>query len=216
MRIRSEKDLANKRLHTAHGGRIESKKPPKKRLNIDSDPKKRLNIDSDPKKRHNSDSDSTVGSKDIVVGSITSRINSKRFNTYINPKGMVQTDDPHKRDYKKDITDLKAIKNLTKSYINSARLEQLSWAITNAELGSFKYFEAGRKLSSADLVRKILFNFRRNLGTIYKNDRFSCIADSMSDGAALFRDCLVDQIHGLTGSRPRIQLNAEEWTIFDS
>lgn len=99
-------------------------------------------------------------------------------------------------------------------------MQNLAWAIDNANLGSFPYFYyagsdstarahaiSDTEANSEDLVRDILLNFRRgniwylpNNMSMERNDEY---IESEVDSYATHK-CLLLQIHRLTGSEPNI------------
>jgi hypothetical protein len=109
------------------------------------------------------------------------------------------------------------------------RRQSLQWAITNADMNGFLYYYfyqgSVNELGSGGLVRYVLSRFLKGQG-MYIEDR------RMSDGSAYanltsaeerqdkleqdqktFREKLVDQIHGLTGVKPRIDKDDKGYSI---
>jgi hypothetical protein len=89
----------------------------------------------------------------------------------------------------------------------------LRWAIENCKVNEFTYHgdECDEyTMQSGELVREILFQFRKGNGrwlpataTLDRNYQYLNEADR-EDAVSFFHDELVDQIHELTGQKPRV------------
>jgi hypothetical protein len=100
-------------------------------------------------------------------------------------------------DLKLEVTDLK-------------RTQLLAAGIQNCFYNSFKYYEDLKEISSETLVRHILFSFQKGMGLYISNvaalqkHGISDSEEKVRKSQQGFRDSLVDQIHALTGEKPRI------------
>lgn len=109
----------------------------------------------------------------------------------------------------------------------------LQWAISNASVGSFKYQEPrtdsfGKSyylaISSEALVRDILLSFMERTGRWLSNDLYkkaTAFSRDLNDekNTQSCRDALSQQIHSLTGTKPRIvkeknKDGVEQWEIY--
>ena len=116
------------------------------------------------------------------------------------------------------VNDLKsAVGNVGKSITNMAKLQSLQLALSNADMGQFKYCATpndmtSKPLTSMDIVPGILMSFTREYGArisgyipspgsiISYNPTPAVVAQARSN----FETALCDQIHGLTGKKPRV------------
>ncbi len=109
--------------------------------------------------------------------------------------------------------------NLNHSIVEQTKHQKLAWAIDNANIDSFDYFEKGdhRLINSTDLVKAILITFRKGYGH-YINDcsltRYDCYNNNNKENEKKFRDDLCDQIHGLLGHRPKITKDKRGFLIW--
>ena len=102
--------------------------------------------------------------------------------------------------------------------------QKLEWAIMNANLGSFKYFQKDNSehaIDSTVFVKTVLLSFRRGVGQYITNrsmERYHFHADKtpIDAGEQRFRDALVSQVHDLVGSRPRVALAGNGYAIYFS
>jgi hypothetical protein len=105
--------------------------------------------------------------------------------------------------------------NLNAKMEYDAKQDNLRWAIENSSANEFEYYDADigyYKKKSGEFVRGILFWFRKGNGWFlpakvsinqeyrYEQNKEKAVAD--------FHDKLVAQIHGLTGQKPRISVEA--------
>lgn len=109
----------------------------------------------------------------------------------------------------KNIADLKEvveekIESLNETLQEHQKIQTLQWAIENTEYGSFDYYteKRGEKKSSKDLVKTILFRFRRGCGCYIEYGRTK---ESEPSTEKDFRDKLFNQVLQLTGVRPRLE-----------
>lgn len=102
----------------------------------------------------------------------------------------------------------------------------LAFAVENAHLNGFQYFEEGENKDSADLARSILFSFRKGRGAYLPDDAtmehvFSAknkdaYDSKMENTKTEFREALVEQIHELTGTNPCIEESDGSYIIYYS
>lgn len=90
--------------------------------------------------------------------------------------------------------------------IHYNKMQTLAWALENAHLGSFRYynyqFDEPYVTSSKDYAKNVLMSFRMGLGQIIGPHYM--IDDEGKDNEEKFREQISSQIHMLTGVRPRI------------
>mmetsp|Transcript_2673 Transcript_2673/g.7089 ORF Transcript_2673/g.7089 Transcript_2673/m.7089 type:complete len:129 (+) Transcript_2673:78-464(+) len=92
-----------------------------------------------------------------------------------------------------------------------SRRQILAAAIQNCELNPFIYYEykGSQSKKSTDLVRQVLFAFQKCFCYFFPNDammtRYPHNQDTIIDSCKLFRDAVVEQIHELTGIKPRVK-----------
>lgn len=124
-----------------------------------------------------------------------------------------------------NLLDLKNdIKKLDDSIEKSNKRRALEFPLNNTDYGSFSYHYRSQNGyrqsgSSRDLVKTILFCFRRGLGYYLPNE-----ATLASDGyrsvdeteMKAFRDALLKQVEDLTGTKPRIVLDNNRYIIYYS
>lgn len=121
--------------------------------------------------------------------------------------------------------------SLEGSIVKESKLQALAFGIENAELQAFEYYEARENSSyygyhnrkkSSDLVRSILFGFRRNIGWYLPDGAMGEIDKSANkekweQSNKDFRDKLVTQIHSLLGTKPRVVKEKDgRYTIYYS
>ncbi len=104
-------------------------------------------------------------------------------------------------------------------------MQRLQWAISNAEVNFFFFYEKAKSNfyrsneNSAAFVKAVLLSFQRGSGH-YLNDRsFTEYRHHNSieeEGEKKFREALSTQIHALTGVKPRISLDDDGYVIFYS
>ena len=86
------------------------------------------------------------------------------------------------------------------------KMQTLAWALENAHLGSFKYhnyqFDEPYVTSSKDYAQSVLMSFRMGLGQIIGPHYM--VDEEGNDNEEQFRQEISNQIHMLTGVRPRI------------
>ena len=115
-----------------------------------------------------------------------------------------------------------AIARLTKN-------QQLEWAISNAGLNSFKFYDKdigdfNNHVESTSLVKNILFFFRKDRGRYITNRSMKPYKEynrvtpqaEVDEGEKLFRAALSTQIHELIGQEPRIALADKAYAIYNS
>ena len=115
-----------------------------------------------------------------------------------------------------------AIARLTKN-------QQLEWAISNAGLNSFKFYDKdigdfNNHVESTSLVKNILFFFRKDRGRYITNRSMKPYKEynrvtpqaEVDEGEKLFRAALSTQIHELIGQEPRIALADKAYAIYYS
>ena len=124
------------------------------------------------------------------------------------------------------VAEVSMIKKSTETLINTvgelksnsatqSKIQSLQWAISNSNIGSFKYFSKGQCHNSACLVQGILGSFMQN-GGYYINGRSKEMNSQNGKGEKEFRDLLVAQIHQLTGVKPVVDLFEGEYAIYCS
>jgi hypothetical protein len=88
------------------------------------------------------------------------------------------------------------------------KLQAFAFAIDHAEQGSFTYrtYNSYSTQQSSALIPGIVLSFRRNMGN-YIPDGRSGEGDE-STQKKNFHEALINQIHSLTGTKPKIQLEA--------
>ena len=92
----------------------------------------------------------------------------------------------------------------TNTYLRTATLQ---WAITNAGINSFEFYdvELEKMVYSTNFVRKVLFAFMtRNAKYVPKNR-----LEKLKNDEEEFRKKLVQQIFELVGVRPKIKLEKD-------
>ena len=111
---------------------------------------------------------------------------------------------------------------VVKAVLQQTKVQTLQWAITNAELGAFSFFEKDHfgGSYSTTLVQKILMTFMSNCG-LYVNDKSITSQrngswDNSESAEADFREALSNQIYKLTGQKPRFEKDSKGWAIFYS
>jgi hypothetical protein len=103
---------------------------------------------------------------------------------------------------------VEAINHLNLNVTLSRKIQSLEWALSNSNLASFKYLDTKNNLvESTDLVKFILFSFRKNIGCRVENYTLNGGAE---DGQKEFRDKLVNQLFELTGVKPRLVLASDK------
>lgn len=100
---------------------------------------------------------------------------------------------------------------MIKQSIDAAqKMSTLEWAITNAEIEEFTYYESGdgryySQRKSSDLVERILIGFRQgrycDISQFIKENIYS--QTDINHSKQLFRQALKSQIYDLTGVMPR-------------
>jgi hypothetical protein len=126
---------------------------------------------------------------------------------------------------KKEMTKLNA------NVVLQTKHQMLEWAISNAEVGSFKYYEKDdcndgyhynrSQVASAELVRLVLMNFRNGSGRYIDklgltSTSYRCGNEKNEESEKQFRDALSTQIHNLTGQKPRFAITDGRYAIYYS
>jgi hypothetical protein len=98
--------------------------------------------------------------------------------------------------------------SLEEQVSNQTKLQALAFAIDHAEQGSFTYrtYNSYSTQQSSALIPGIVLSFRRNMGN-YIPDGRSGEGDE-STQKKNFHEALINQIHSLTGTKPKIQMEA--------
>jgi hypothetical protein len=134
---------------------------------------------------------------------------------------------------KKETTELNAIVVLqTAQAVLQTKHQALEWAISNAEMGSFKYYNKDDRhkddrfhcygpsqVASTELVRAALMKFRKGFGRyIDKRGLTPTLGgkEKNEESEKNFRDALSAQIHNLTGQKPRIAMTDGRYVIYCS
>lgn len=118
-----------------------------------------------------------------------------------------------------EIKDLKG--QMVKMNDEILKTQRLEWAITNSDLGSFKYYDKDdyNPQDSSDFVKDILLAFRRGIGH-YINDRsvdpYYVRDNDAEAGEYNFREKLKKQIHELIGKEPLIVEEEDGYLIYYS
>ena len=103
-----------------------------------------------------------------------------------------------------------------KNLLVNGKLDNLAWAIQNRDLNCFAYGRPGLSRSynydSKELVKKILFAFRMSETYVLPEDAFYSPPNHNRDdytelSRKHFREQVSEQIHALTGAKPRIKFN---------
>ena len=114
----------------------------------------------------------------------------------------------------KSINELKEeVVDLSDTVLEQTRIQSLQWAISNAELNCFNYYEKSSPLKSTSLVRSILFSFMTGRGYYINDKSLKSFYYSNEVGEAEFRTALVSQIYELTGDKPRLEKDSGGWAI---
>jgi len=114
------------------------------------------------------------------------------------------------------------MEEVKKTVTNQTKLQNLSWAIHNSKMNEFTYYESRGSIESGELVRKILFSFRRGFGHYLPDEAYLQQPYYLRDeaekkkSASEFRTQLIDQIHALTGQKPRIVAENSRFAIYYS
>jgi CO dehydrogenase/acetyl-CoA synthase alpha subunit len=126
---------------------------------------------------------------------------------------------------KKEMTELNA------NVVLQTKHQTLEWAISNAEMGSFKYYEKAdnyncyhcnrSQVASAELVRLVLMIFRNGSGRYIDklgltHTSSGGVNDQNKESEKNFRDALSTQIHNLTGQKPRFAITDGRYAIYYS
>ena len=115
----------------------------------------------------------------------------------------------------------KSIASLQKSFDDQAKLQNIAFGLGNSHLDSFEYYYFGPEMdvnfcdnqNSSNLVKFILLSFRRGLGACVDN---AALIKKKNDSAKLkksqedFHNKLINQIHGLIGTKPRIEFDSRK------
>ena len=103
------------------------------------------------------------------------------------------------------------IVDLNETIKHTQKLQSLAWAIQNADIGSFSYYEPNsyNSKNSAELLRKVLLWFRRGQGcyigdSTLQDERY-LHDQKKEESREKFRQELAAQIYSLTGANPRLQ-----------
>ena len=107
----------------------------------------------------------------------------------------------------------KAIWSLNSSIGIQTKRTVLQLAIQNADSNSFEYYniEDATTLDSAELVRQILFAFNAGVWFTLEDCRMSPYDNEEDEESEReFREMLRDQIHELTGMKPRIKYEKDD------
>ena len=104
------------------------------------------------------------------------------------------------------------LSRMKESSIQNRKAESLEWAFSNADQYSFIFcYGKGnmlRKSSTTELARKVVLNFRRGHSCFLPDGWTSARYELESQKE--FRDKFVDQIHMLTGVKPRLEFNTDK------
>jgi hypothetical protein len=112
------------------------------------------------------------------------------------------------------VTAIESAKKETIAAIERSRkIQSLQWAIANVSVGQFTCYKATssaynfEKTTSADIVKRILCHFMRENGSYVDNYYLESPSyGRQEDGLhEKFLDALVEQIHLLTGQKPRVE-----------
>jgi len=115
------------------------------------------------------------------------------------------------------------IVDLNETMKHNQKMQTLEWALQNAEIGSFSYYEPNSysDKNSADLLRKVLLWFRRGEGcyigdSTLQQSRY-LNEQQKEESREKFRKELAAQIYSLTGINPRLQKETDGgYAIYDS
>ena len=123
----------------------------------------------------------------------------------------------------------KGIASLEKCFSDYAKDQKITFALQNSNSKSFTYYEFakgsyryGDTKSCAELVQHILFWFRRGEGCYIPNATLEHTHNGVEAyfkaSNEKFKVKLLDQIHFLTGTKPRIELGSckKDYAIFYS
>ncbi len=93
----------------------------------------------------------------------------------------------------------------------------LQWAINNVQLVEFTFCNGTTNSTSSGVIKSALLSFTKGWGIWISDSRYMGSTNDPA-GRQSFRDTLVDKIHVLTGSKPRLvqQENAQgkmQWVI---
>ena len=113
------------------------------------------------------------------------------------------------------INDLKvAVVNVGNSITKMSKVQSLQFALLNSGIGEFKYSETPQRIAyqektSKTLLPSILLSFMRGTGVYVEGytgapHNVAVTAAVIAKARTDFETALCDQIHGLTGTRPRI------------
>lgn len=95
------------------------------------------------------------------------------------------------------------------------KLTRLQWAIDHVDYGSFVYCNGqnNSRMHSKDIAKTILYWFMKGYGYYVGNDSmlsYCSIETEREKSRQQFRNKLSDQIHFLTGVKPKVQLDAKD------
>jgi hypothetical protein len=111
---------------------------------------------------------------------------------------------------------IKIIRDMNEDMIEHNKLESkkrtLEWAISNAEIGSFIYYENNGQYNSTDYVKKVLICFRKGYG--FKISNCTLQRYFLEENKRKFREKLLTQIYDLTGVKPRTELDNDDGHYF--
>lgn len=123
----------------------------------------------------------------------------------------------------------KEVMNLNDSVLLQNKRQTIEWAISNAEVNEFTYYEKdanyGNRKTSTAFIKCVLLSFRRGIGWYidnramaeYQNEQYYHDAKAKNEASEQkFRDTLSSRIHDLTGVKPRVAKSEGKWAIFYS
>mmetsp|Transcript_24522 Transcript_24522/g.44347 ORF Transcript_24522/g.44347 Transcript_24522/m.44347 type:complete len:192 (-) Transcript_24522:177-752(-) len=99
---------------------------------------------------------------------------------------------------------------LEEQVANQTKLQALAFAMDHAEQGSFTYrtYTSYSTQQSSALIPGIVLSFRRNMGNYIPEGKVESGEGDESTQKKNFHEALINQIHSLTGTKPKIQKGA--------
>ena len=101
-----------------------------------------------------------------------------------------------------------SIEELTAAIVQSSKVASLQWAVSNADLAKFVYYEDRKLVQSGVVVRNILFLFMKDYSSYVPENSYIGKIDDAA-GKAAFTAKLLDAIFKLVGKKPRLEIEKD-------
>jgi hypothetical protein len=107
---------------------------------------------------------------------------------------------------------------LNRNDIAQTKNPRLEWALSNADFGSFKYYQKdndGTAVESTQFVKGVLRAFRQNRGHYINSRSMNCqcytyYKDKIEEGEKQFRDALIKHLYTLIGVEPNVAIGSDK------